>query len=135
MLWIILGFHFLKLILERRRKRERGRQKHWFVCCSTYLYTHGLLLVRALTGDQTGNLDTLGQGSNQPARAYTWFHFNNNVELKACKTFWSPYPAPLCWWVHIHYYLYGHHQTRGSPRAGCISPFPCWALCYPASYV
>ena len=48
---------FLKLyllILERQRKRERERGTS--ICCSTYVRIRWLLLVCALTKDQTHNL-------------------------------------------------------------------------------
>ena len=35
------------------------------ICSSTYLYIHWLILICALTGDQTHNLGVLGQHSNQ----------------------------------------------------------------------
>ena len=66
---IFLLFLFQKLsslILEREEERETS------TCCSTYVCIHWLLIVCALTGDQTHNLSVLGQRSNKlsyPARA------------------------------------------------------------------
>ena len=51
---------FLFLLIDLS-KREKGT----LICCSTYLYIHWLILICALTGDQTHNLGVLGQHSNQ----------------------------------------------------------------------
>ena len=59
-------FNIYCLIWERERERKR------FICCSTYLCIHWLILSCALTGDRTCNLGVLGWNSNQisyPARA------------------------------------------------------------------
>ena len=40
--------------------RERGKEKETLICFSTYLCIHWLILVCALTGDQTHNLGILG---------------------------------------------------------------------------
>ena len=46
-------------------------ERETFICCSTYLCIHWLILVYALNGDWTHNLDVFGGCSNQlnyPAR-------------------------------------------------------------------
>ena len=50
---------------EEGGERERQREKEALTCCSIYLCIHQLILVCALTWDQTGNLDVSGQCSNQ----------------------------------------------------------------------
>ena len=55
------------------REREEGeREKETSICCSSYFCIHWLILLCALTRDQTHNLGVLGRRSNQmsyPARA------------------------------------------------------------------
>ena len=58
-------FYFYVLILEKERRkggreRERVRQREWEICCSTYFCTHQVILVCALTGNQTFSLSILG---------------------------------------------------------------------------
>ena len=67
--------HF-KLCKLRERERERESES----CCSTYLYIHWLILVCALTGDQTCNPSILRRCSNQlsclaSAKNYTLYLF------------------------------------------------------------
>ena len=47
--------------------REEGgeRETETLICCCTYLCVHWLILVCALTGDQTHNFGILGACSNQ----------------------------------------------------------------------
>ena len=51
---------------------ERGvrREREMLICCSTYLCIHWLILICALTGDQTHNLRILGwtQPTELPAK-------------------------------------------------------------------
>ena len=60
---------FLFLFIDFREKeeggeRERAREKETSICCSTYLFMlsliHCLILICALTGNQTCNLGLLG---------------------------------------------------------------------------
>ena len=51
------------MILER--ERNAGRERETLICCFTYLCIHWLILVCALTGDQTCNLAISGWCSNQ----------------------------------------------------------------------
>ena len=62
------------------RERDRTGQRETSICCSTYSRIQWLLLVCALTRDQTPKLGVSGQCSNQlsyPARAILKF-FNLN---------------------------------------------------------
>ena len=62
----ILIFFFLMYWFFRKGERRReGETRETAVGCSTYLCIHWLLLVCALIGDQTCNLGTWGQCSNQ----------------------------------------------------------------------
>ena len=63
MIPILMGFflNFYILTSEREGRRERER----LIWCYTYLCSHWLILVRALTGNQTCNLGVRGQHSNQ----------------------------------------------------------------------
>lgn len=56
-----LSFLSFYLFIER----DRQRQRDWLICCSTYLWIHWLILVCALTGDQTSNVGVSWQCSNQ----------------------------------------------------------------------
>ena len=67
--YVSSGFYFL-FIDVREKERERG------TCCSTYLHIHWLIVVDAMTGDQTRNLSISGWRSNQlsyPARTTKGF--------------------------------------------------------------
>ena len=46
-------------------EREERRERETFICCSTYLCIYWLILVRALTGDQTHTLGVSERCSNQ----------------------------------------------------------------------
>ena len=50
---------------ERKGERETERKKNTSICCSSYLFIHSLILVCALTEDQTHNLGVLEERSNQ----------------------------------------------------------------------
>ena len=70
---------FYLLIWDRETERERDRQtdRQTSICCSTYLCLYWLILVCALTRDQTHNLGVSRQCSNQlsyPARAELFLH-------------------------------------------------------------
>ena len=100
-----------------------------FIRCSTYLCIHSLILVCALTGDQTHNLGALGWCSNQlsnPARIIlTQFlnyytpkihlkHKYKKVLLRTCETVNTFYikcvPAELK--VSMHDFIQWERQER-----------------------
>ena len=51
---------FFCILIFKEREKEEGRERETLICCSTYLCIHWLLLVCALTGDQTCNLGISG---------------------------------------------------------------------------
>ena len=73
LLWTLFNTKLLFLFLltdflEREGSGGGGegeREREPWICCSTYLCIYWLLLVCALTGDQTSNLGISGQRSNQ----------------------------------------------------------------------
>ena len=68
-------FFFLIFIYWFERERGRQRRERKTSICSIYLCIHWLILVCALTRDQTCDLGVLGRCSNQlsyPARARNW---------------------------------------------------------------
>ena len=60
-LFFYFCFYLLICLIERERKEERETS----ICCSIYLRIHWLILVCALTRDQTHNLGVSGWCSNQ----------------------------------------------------------------------
>ena len=68
------------------------RERETSIRCSTYLHIHWLLLICALTGDQTCNRGVSGRRSNQlsyPARASTLFLYSSQHPSKGRAPFSS----------------------------------------------
>ena len=90
------SYHFLKN--DDSKEKGRQREKHQ-PCCSTYLCICWLILVRALSGDQTLNLAISGQCSNLLRYlARTISHFNI-IMLQGC-------PLNVCLCNHNLYLTY-----------------------------
>ena len=79
---------FLKFLFIDFRERKGGgwgenrevEERETSICCSTYLCIYWLILVCALTGDSTRNLDVLGRHSNQLSYpASQLFILNQNI--------------------------------------------------------
>ena len=53
-------FYFIDFrVRGKGENEERKRERETLICCSTYFCIHWLLLIHALTGDQTHNLGIL----------------------------------------------------------------------------
>ena len=68
-LWLFYNYQLNCSLFKMYWFRERGDggegEQEISICCSTYVCTHWLILVWALTGDQIRNLGVSGRCSNQ----------------------------------------------------------------------
>ena len=78
----VTGFFIFLLIFLRKREEGGRRERGTSICYSTYLCIHCLILVRALTRDQTRNLGVSGQRFDQlsySARACYYLYYYDCV--------------------------------------------------------
>ena len=100
--YVLLRFSFsflMDCVLERERET--------LICCYPYLCIHWLILVCALTRDQTCNLGILGQCSNQLSylagaisfwKSYMVWHWDcfNGLNMVTFSSPFPPAPALVC---------------------------------------
>ena len=76
---------------------EKGGGRDWLICCYTYLCTHWLILVCALTGDQTWSLNIWGRSSNwlePPGQGLSDESCTGKSPLPGFSAFSLRYPRP-----------------------------------------